>query len=473
MNHIFKEFLNNTIATRVDRTAFVEKTTAIASYSYEDFFQDITIMYSILVEKEIVNKRIVFYAKNSYALIVLSFACILADNVVIPVHRDFSSNVVHEYSEYFEADFLITDALNTPLKALYHCKLVNLLFAYSYNRSAYKISIPSDVSHIFLSSGTMGSPKGVMHTTQSIVNAARETAYGLPNIETTLLILPLAHIYAYNAVLLPALIQGATIYISQGASFLSDELVDFEPKALFAVPTIVYTIHKRLLQTQKIQETTAQVIGRNLSLILSGGALLKTSIASSFAQYGIELFNGYGSTEACGCISLSLCSHAKNGCVGKLFPSVKAKIHNDVLWITSKNMMVGYFGVNPDEIFVDGWFCTGDLGNVENNEVFIGGRDSDCVFVLENGEKIDVGYYRKQLLTIEKVYDATVTIRDGKLSASIETDLSDSNNAIAIRTAISELNRSFPPSGKIRDIQLRNHTRPIGVPRWKNNLSAQ
>lgn len=473
MNQILKKFLDDAAATRMNKIAFVEKITTIRNYSYQDFFEDITNAYSVFIENEMVNKRVMFYAKNSYSWIVLSFACVLADNVLIPVHRDFSTDKIQEYSEYFEADFLITDTIDDSLVSMQHCKLMGSFFAYSYDRSEYKVSIPSDVSHIFLSSGTMESPKGVMHTTQSIIDAASETAYELPAIESTVLVLPLAHIYAYNAVLLPALIQGATIYISQGASLLLSELADFEPKALFAVPNIVYMICDRLSRAQDSEENTAQIVGRNLSLILSGGAMLKTVVASSLAQHGIELFNGYGSTEACGCISLSHCSHDENGCVGTLFPSVKAKVLNKILWITSKNMMIGYFGVNSNKVFVDGWFCTHDIGSVENNQVFIHGRDSDCIFVLENGEKIDAAYYRKQLLAIENVLDATIALKNGKLSALIGADLSDSNNAIAIRTAISELNKSFPSSGKIRDVQLENQTRPIGVAEWKNSLFAQ
>lgn len=473
MNQIFKKFLDDIPAARMGKTAFVEKIATVRNYSYRDFFQDVTNAHSILVEKKIVNKRIIFYAKNSYEWIVLSFACTLADNVLIPIHRIFSTNMIQKYSDYFEADLLVTDASDDSLMSMCHCKLTASLFAYSYSRSEHKVSIPSAVSHIFLSSGTMGSPKGVMHTTRSIVDAASETAYELPAIESTILVLPLAHIYAYNAVLLPSLIQGATIYISQGASLLLRELADFEPKALFAVPNIVYMICERLSRVRDSENNATQIVGRNLSLILSGGAALKNEFAPLLSQHGIELFNGYGSTEACGCISLSLCSHDENGCVGNLFPSAKAKVINRILWIASENMMTGYFGVNPDEVFVDGWFCTHDIGNVENNKVFIFGRDTDCSLVLENGEKIDAGYYRKQLLAIENVLDATVALKNGKLSASIEADLSNPNNAAVIRVAISELNRSFPSSGKIREVQLENQTRPIGATGWKNNLFVQ
>lgn len=100
---------------------------------------------------------------------------------------------------------------------------------------------------------------------------------------------------------------------------------------------------------------------------------------------GIDICEGYGLTETAPMISFTPVDEVVPGSAGKIMSGVKVLIANDgEILVKGRNLMKGYFN-KPDEtnkvIDKNGWFHTGDLGELKNNYLFVNGRKRDDYFI--------------------------------------------------------------------------------------------
>lgn len=130
------------------------------------------------------------------------------------------------------------------------------------------------------------------------------------------------------------------------------------------------------------------IFGKNLKMILVGGAPVDPELVKFYYKIGIKVIIGYGLTEACTVLALNSTKDFKFDSVGKVLKGVEIEIRDSdeksvgTIWIKSPTVMSGYYKNKQltDEVIVNGWLCTGDLGVLDKNQyLYVIGRKKNMV----------------------------------------------------------------------------------------------
>ncbi|MBD3107755.1 long-chain fatty acid--CoA ligase [Bacillus sp. AGMB 02131] len=251
----------------------------------------------------------------------------------------------------------------------------------------------SDVAVILYTSGTTGRPKGVMLTHKNLYSSAR-TAYEMtiengdhePN--TTIGVLPLAHIYGFTTMNTNFLLGNSVVVFP---TFDLDQLFrcieKYKVKSIGLVPAM---IHAMVHAPQSDQYDLS-----SLESVISGSASLQVALIQAFKKkFNAEIREGYGLSEAAPVVS----SHRdgisiKYGSVGIPIPGIEVRVidnnGNDVdrgevgeLIVKGDNITPGYYGLEEEtkKAIKDGWLYTGDLVKMdEDGYLYIVDRKKDLI----------------------------------------------------------------------------------------------
>lgn len=319
---------------------------------------------------------------------------------------------------------------------------------------------PSDLATIIYTSGTTGLPKGVMLTHENISSNALMAYAGMVGYrsgeggEVMLSFLPLTHVFA-RTLYYGALAHGTSIYFSHPDRIVED-LASTHPTILPTVPRVLEKVYARIVartgamggiggkvarwglsraqaskknDTGIIQKAVDQlvykkwraILGGNIRFVISGGAALNAEIAAVFAQAGITILQGYGLTETSPVIAFNRPNANRLGTVGQPLEFVELKIAEDGEIVTrGPHIMAGYFRdaeKTKEVIDEDGWFHTGDIGQLsEDGFLTITDRKKD-LFKLSTGK-----YVTPQLLenaiSADPLVDQAVIVGEGHKFAS-------------------------------------------------------
>ncbi len=274
------------------------------------------------------------------------------------------------------------------------------------------IAQPEDLATLIYTSGTTGEPKGVMLTHSNLVSNILSgcQVLGLQGDFTALSFLPLSHSferlvdYCYFHV-------GVTIAYAESVQTVAQNLLEVRPHVFVAVPRVYEKVMARVLDTAtaagglkaKIFRWALGVgraalprrlrfegaglraaiadklvfskirarLGGRFVFAISGGAPLARDTAEFFWGAGIPIYEGYGLTETSPVISVNGRGAVKLGTVGRAIPGVEVRIADDgEILAKGPNIMQGYFGRPTDTaevIDAEGWFHTGDIGQVDED----------------------------------------------------------------------------------------------------------
>jgi long-chain acyl-CoA synthetase len=275
---------------------------------------------------------------------------------------------------------------------------------------------PDDLATILYTSGTTGVPKGVMITNDNMIFAA-EVVVGtglLTRDDSHLLFLPFAHSFA-QIIKAAWLGSGMTMIYAESVDKLVDNAGETAPTVLSAVPrvyekafnsviaggmsnpglqgalfrmslrefelyakakqegkaysSLAFSLAKKLV-FPKVREKLSKRFGGRIVEFVSGGAPLARKIAYFFDLLGFHMLEGYGLTETIALTSVNLPGQNRLGTVGRPFPGVEVKIASDgEILMRGRNIMRGYLGLpeaTAEVIDKDGWFHTGDIGEVDD-----------------------------------------------------------------------------------------------------------
>ncbi|GAA1030892.1 4-coumarate--CoA ligase family protein [Virgisporangium ochraceum] len=239
----------------------------------------------------------------------------------------------------------------------------------------------TDVAVLPYSSGTTGTPKGVMLTHRNI-STNLEQLTDLHRVEEgdrIIAILPFFHIYGMAVLLNNALMRGATVYVHPRFdldAFLTSLERDRITHAYIA-PPVMLVLAKH--------PAVAKLDLSNLRRIICAAAPLDAGLQKAVAdRLGVEIGQAYGMTELSPGTHIHVDGNLDEpvACVGHLFPSTKARLVDpatgaDVatgepgeLWISGPQVMKGYFGRPEDTdamVDADGWLHTGDIARVDED----------------------------------------------------------------------------------------------------------
>jgi long-chain acyl-CoA synthetase len=156
--------------------------------------------------------------------------------------------------------------------------------------------------------------------------------------------------------------------------------------------------------------------GQRIYWLSSGGAPLPVPIARMYLEAKLPLFQGYGLTETSPIVSFNRPWANKIGTVGQALPGVEIKIGPDgEVLCKGPNIMRGYYRNQEAtaEVLNDGWFATGDLGELDaEGFLSITGRKKELM-VLSNGKKL-VPSHLEGLLITDDCIDQAAIYGDGR-----------------------------------------------------------
>jgi len=297
---------------------------------------------------------------------------------------------------------------------------------------------------IVYTSGTTGRSKGVVLTNRNIVSNIQSFVdhAGIDEEIHTLSILPINHVYEATCGILAPIYLGGTISFCESLKKVASNIEEVRPNFVMGVPALYEKMYNRIIRgidsnflsrvlfrTKLLRGIVTRAIRRKLGgdiRFISGGAALDPEIANGIRNLGIKIFQGYGITETSPVISFEYDGMIKEGSVGKPIPGIEVRIHDpneegigEVL-VKGPNVMKGYFN-SPEATegtFMDGWYCTGDLGCVDDEGfLYVKGRLRNLI-VTANGKNVYPEEVEQELL--KSPYIEEIMVYGKKTSPFVE-----------------------------------------------------
>jgi len=270
-----------------------------------------------------------------------------------------------------------------------------------------------DLATIIYTSGTTGRPKGVMLSHKNIVSNVLDSAPRIPfeaGNSRALSFLPICHIFE-RMILYLYQYYGVSVYFGESIDKISDNIKEVKPNVITAVPRLLEKVYDKIyakgtelsgikkvlffwainlglkyepygangtwyefqlkIARKLIFSKWKEGLGGNLDLMVSGSAALQPRLARVFAAAQIPVMEGYGLTETSPVISVNDMRNKgfKIGTVGKPIDNVEVKIADDgEILCKGPNVMMGYYKDEKltNEVITDGFFHTGDIGNIDD-----------------------------------------------------------------------------------------------------------
>ena len=271
---------------------------------------------------------------------------------------------------------------------------------------------PEELATIIYTSGTTGKPKGVMLSHNNIVSNVLDSSPRIPFEEGSsraLSFLPICHIFE-RVILYIYQYYSVAIYFAESIEKLSDNIKEVKPTVFSVVPRLLEKVYDKIyakgaeltgikkklffwaielglkyepygangfwyetqlkIARKLIFSKWQEGLGGNLTVMVSGSAALQQRLTRVFAAAGMPVMEGYGLTETSPVISVNDVRNRgfKVGCVGKPINNVEVKIAEDgEILCKGPNVMMGYYKdpVLTKEVLKDGYFHTGDIGEID------------------------------------------------------------------------------------------------------------
>ena len=273
---------------------------------------------------------------------------------------------------------------------------------------------PLDLATIIYTSGTTGKPKGVMLSHNNIVSNVLDSSSRIPfesGKSRALSFLPICHIYERMVTYIYQF-TGCSIYFGESLEKISENIKEVSPTVMTGVPRLIEKVYEKIIAKgseltgvkkklffwavdlglkyepdgangfwYEFQLKIARKLifskwkaglGGKLDLIVNGSAALQPRLARIFAAAQIPVMEGYGLSETSPVISVNDQRNKgfKIGTAGRMIDNVEVKIAADgEILCKGPNVMMGYFKDErqTSEVIVDGYFHTGDIGEVDSD----------------------------------------------------------------------------------------------------------
>ncbi|SNZ11636.1 long-chain acyl-CoA synthetase [Persephonella hydrogeniphila] len=417
----------------------------------------------------------------------------------IPVPIDFMSSVeeIVYILEDSEPKYIFTDETNkkTVENAIKKSKEKPEILIFEQIKEEKKTEEKTvkteheDTAVILYTSGTTGSPKGVMLSFENLMSNIKglEATNIADSTDSTVAILPFHHSYPLMVSMLFPLYIGAKIVFIEKIS--SEEILkalqDNKISVLIGVPRLYYLFHRKIFSqlnknvagkllfffakninnrtlSRTLFKKVHNVFGGNIKYFVSGGAKLDIEIAKDLWALGFTIIEGYGLTETSPIVSFNPPERIKLGSVGIPIKGVSVRIENGEVLVKGKNVMKGYWN-KPEETqktVKNGWLYTGDLGYLdEDGYLYITGRKKDII-VLPSGKNINPEELEQKILKIsDLIKEVAVIYKDEKLTAVIYPDFEtvQKENIVNIYETIKwdvidRLNQELPDYKRISEL---------------------
>ena len=356
---------------------------------------------------------------------------------------------------------------------------------------------PDILSLINYTSGSTGSPKGVMLNGRSLSNNVEVGMKMLPVDPGQRLVsmLPLAHMFGQICELLYPLCSGTHIYFltkSPTPSILLKAMKDVQPYLVVTVPLVIEKIYKQKLDPtlskwairsfwnvpiigdllkSRVKSGLRNAFGGKLRYFICGGAAMNPVVEKCLMDIHFPLSIGYGMTECGPLIGGNPPKYfkARTGGVPVMNMEVKIDEPNQAgigeILVKGENVMMGYYK-NPEATAAafteDGWLRTGDLGRLDKKKnIYIKGR-CKTMFLGASGQNIYPEEIEDKLNNQEAVGESLIVERDGKLVALVFPDetltkrMTLAEIQALMRANLEKLNALIPSYSRVANIEVQD-----------------
>lgn len=334
-----------------------------------------------------------------------------------------------------------------------------------------------DRATIVYTSGSTGTPKGVELTHRNFAFLVLSALQYMPRAgawpnRRLLLFLPLSHVFAR---FMEFFSFGGTISLALSSN-MKTMVKDFEtfgPTLLLAVPRVYEKVYNAASQRagtgfagkmfmraaenarewskaeqkgeqlpivgriahafyeQVVYKKIRTIFGPNADFAITGGAPMDSELSHFFTGIGMPVLEGYGMTETCGPVCVSLPEDNRIGTIGMPMCGITAGIAEDGELVVKGPLVCKGYHNNPEvttQQITDGWLHTGDLGDIsEDGFISITGRKKDLI-ITAGGKNVSPGLLEASVMT-SPVVNQCLVIGDKKpfVAALVTLDLADAN----------------------------------------------
>lgn len=349
-----------------------------------------------------------------------------------------------------------------------------------------------DLGFIVYTSGTTGKSKGVMLSQKNVASNGIATCRAM-TASQTVAFLPFHHTLSWASALLASPLLAEWGYLCPSLRTLQNDMAQYHPQHITAVPLAVETIYKRIWYTAKKEgkdkklETGLKIskflmklgidvrrklfkeiidnLGGKMEMIICGGAFLDTKYENGLFDMGIQVINGYGITECAPTVTCNRLNNFKFGSAGIPLECNEIKILDPdedgvgEICVKGTNVMMGYYN-EPEataEVFDGEWFKTGDYGYLDKDGfLFFRGRKKNII-VLSNGKNVSPEEIEDKLSCIDYVIEVVVYEEDGCITAELYLDKNENPDAEnQIKKDIREFNKTVPTYKQVTKIKTRD-----------------
>jgi long-chain acyl-CoA synthetase len=309
---------------------------------------------------------------------------------------------------------------------------------------------PADLFEIIFTSGTTGTPKGVMLSHANVVGTVEVAHNAIPPQEHRMVsLLPLSHLMEQAVALFYALTVGADIlYVrSRNPRVIFEAIRDHRVTTMLVVPQILdlfwgaierevdksgrNAAFERLrgiarhlpypIRRLMFRQVHAR-LGGGLNLFVSAAAFLPPALQQAWEDVGVVVMQGYGATE-CGPASATSKTDHGLGTVGRTIPPVQVKLADDgEILVKGPTVFGGYWrdeAASAAAFTADGWYRTGDIGRLdEAGHLILMGRIKDII-VLPNGLNVYPEDVENALRTAGVRDSVVIETRPGRIEAVV------------------------------------------------------
>lgn len=418
--------------------------------TYRMLQEDIDALGTALIDLGLKDKKIAIIANNRYEWCISYLATLCGVGIVVPLdkslpageiesllQRSYANAVIFEnkYKEIMEnikqnstneIEYYICmdDTDNEEITLASLIARGKELLSNGDTRFKDATINPEEMNIILFTSGTTSASKAVMLSQKNIVSNihALNSIIKVYPTDRNMAFLPLHHTFGSTGLLF-FISNGVSNVFCDGLKYIQKNLQEYKVTIFVCVPLLLEAMNKRILKEIDKQGKTKLIkivtkisnfllkfgidirrkvfkdIINNLGglrMAVSGAAGIDKNVVENFTNFGIKTVQGYGLTETSPVITAENDENIRYGSVGFPLKNVEIEIfepnEQGIGEIIAKgpNVMLGYFENKEatDEVLIDGWFHTGDLGYVDKDGfLFITGRKKN-VIVMKNGKNI-------------------------------------------------------------------------------------
>ena len=394
----------------------------VRDFTWRELMDQTRRMAAHLKERGIApGDRVAILSKNTAWWLMADFAIWMAGGVSVPLYPTLAAPTIAQILGHSESKLLFVgkldgwDAMRPGVPAALPCIAMPLapaqhgyatwddIVARTPPLSGEPVRDGDELSTIMYTSGTTGTPKGVMH---SFATFAWSVQAGLARVKAIneqarmLSYLPLSHVAERTLVEHGLLATGMHIYFAESLETFTADLQRARPTAFFSVPRLWVKFQQGVhakMPPEKLQRLLKlPIVGRivrkkvlsaiglqDCEFAAGGAAPMPPELLGWYERLGLSIVEVYGMTENCGVSHATLPGIPRPGTVGLPYNGVQSRIDpaNGEIQVKSPGLMLGYYKepeLTREALTADGWLHTGDKGRLDaEGNLRITGRVKD------------------------------------------------------------------------------------------------